>query len=78
MRIALFYDEKKIELDRANTLGGRGLYVCRAHECVQEFLKRIKKGKIKQIGTFPRQRIVDLTRGILKHISKVNKMKGVF
>lgn len=52
-RVAMFPAEKRLELDPSGLLGGRGLYVCKSQECVRNFIKMVKNGKIKYISKFP-------------------------
>jgi predicted RNA-binding protein YlxR (DUF448 family) len=61
-RVAMFGVEKRLTLDASGTLGGRGLYLCKSNDCVNNFIKLVRKGKIKNTGIFPgwsRERLIE-------------------
>ncbi|NIO15918.1 MAG: DUF448 domain-containing protein [Deltaproteobacteria bacterium] len=77
VRVAIRPAEETLEIDSTGFLEGRGLYVCRTQDCLGNFVKMAKRGKIKHIGKFPGRSKERLIGNIQELCAGLRKTKGV-
>ncbi len=77
IRVAIRPAEETLEIDSSGFLEGRGLYVCRAQDCLSNFVKMVKRGKMKHIGKFPGWSKERLIENIQELRDGFRKTKGV-